>query len=980
METMLIQITNYLLARSWQIAVLVIVIAALSLLMKNKSAHIRYLLWLIVLAKCLLPPLFTIPLPILLQEKQLEPVPASKARIPVLEYEVVNEVESEYVVSPSASMAVPPEPPIIERDVKITIHEVLGFGWISGAAVILVFALIKALRTNRWLHRQRRRVSSALQTDIDNLSIAFGIRAMPKFWLVEGIGQPFVWGFPRGDIYLPSNFAGVDNTEYRQSVLMHELSHILRFDATVNLLQVISQAIFWFHPFVWLANRNLRQERERCCDETAIARLNASPKDYSSAIVETLIAERESSRPVPSLAIARPVRNIEDRIKSIMWPGRKFYKRPGIIAVVSVFVLAILTVPTTLALTTRQVDTPSGPGKDSADAPDKPGPGDNSIFAKDKKIILYGTDKQDSTQSEASIVLNDLQRQTDELRDILQGELYSIHTGRRDDKGAEVIIVYFKGEKAENKPLVFHLAEEDRIWLVDYFYVGSLDTEREELLGSRKKFSGTQHIMWVNDEMIVGLSNIRLATADKNPIGTVGKQIRQLRNILKGQFIERVIILPGDGAIVAITELTKVADREPGHLFFHLQNEDEGYSIECIEARLVDEAKETRFDPWKELPESKESKRPGSETKPEDTKDRLEEAFKAAFEKIRQLYSSIRNKDWKLVKSHSEDLKKNELAKLKQMQDSINAQVSNKQDGKIIARIIYDLYSLCEELNNNIPEGFEYEMLLQELDLLSQELDQFYGLLKQSKYPGVALMASRTGGTRTTRIPERVASDLPDGTSGYALEFDGKDDFVMIPPSRSLDIHGSLTISAWVKHGVDAHGVITWRGDGGVARDPYALELTRDRMVFRMDVGDGRQRGRRFVRSRERVDDQWHFWTAICDKEAGKMYLYKDGNIKGHADIDVKFEYDTSEMWNMIGAVVLYHHSSEHFKGTIDEVRIWNVARSWDQVMEYMNRSLTGSEPGLVGYWKFDQEQGDTINNSTAYLNNGVAGKLLWDI
>ena len=110
------------------------------------------------------------------------------------------------------------------------------------------------------------------------------------------------------------------------------------------------------------------------------------------------------------------------------------------------------------------------------------------------------------------------------------------------------------------------------------------------------------------------------------------------------------------------------------------------------------------------------------------------------------------------------------------------------------------------------------------------------------------------------------------------------------------------------------------------------------------------------------------------------MYLYKDGNIEGSADIDVKYEYDTSGMWNMIGSAVLYHHSSEHFKGSIDEVRIWNVARSGDQIREYMHRSLTGAEPGLAGYWKFDIDRGDSVNNSTAYLNNGVAGKLLWDI
>ncbi|MHC4732877.1 MAG: LamG-like jellyroll fold domain-containing protein, partial [Planctomycetota bacterium] len=722
-------------------------------------------------------------------------------------------------------------------------------------------------------------------------------------------------------------------------------------------------------------NRNLRQERERCCDEMAIARLNASPKDYSSAIVDTLIAERESAHRVPSLAIAGPVRNIEDRIKAIMWPGRKFYKRPGIIAVVSVFLLATLTVPTTLALTPRQVDTHSGPGKDSADAPDEPGPGDNSIFAKNKKIILYGTDKQDSPQSEASIVLNDLQRQADELREILQGELYSIHTGRRDDDGSEVIIVYFKGEKAERKPLVFHLAEEDRRWLVDYFYVGSSDTERKELLVSREKFSGTQQIMWVNGGMIEQ-SEIRLATADKNPIGAVDKQIRQLHNILKGQFIEEVIILTADGAIVAITELTKVADRKSRYLLFHLQKEDEEYRIECLEARLVDEAKETRFDPWKELPESKESKHPGSETEPEDTKDRLEEAFDAVFKKIRQLSSAFRNRDWGTMEGSARDLMKQHVERLMGMRDRIQDYAADEYDETILRRIVEGLGEFGDELHDAIQEKKEQTMkrILWDLEVLRQDYTLLRSHKQMTRRP--EKLAARIGSSSC--LPRKITLQLPDSTGSYALEFDGKDDFVMIPPSKSLDIHGSLTASVWVKHGGDKHGVIIWRGDGSTALDPYALQFSGSRMIFRMDVGNGRSR--RQVVSQKAIDDQWHFWTAVCNEEAGRLHLYRDGHLEDATDIDVKFDYDTSEMWNMFGAVVLSRFTNEHFKGSIDEVRIWNVARSGDQVREYMNRSLKGTEPGLVGYWRFDEDQGDTINNSTAYLNNGVAGKLLWDI
>ncbi|HUV66084.1 MAG TPA: ankyrin repeat domain-containing protein, partial [Sedimentisphaerales bacterium] len=145
----------------------------------------------------------------------------------------------------------------------------------------------------------------------------------------------------------------------RRGILGHELSHILRFDAAVNLLQIAAQAVFWFHPFVWWANKRIRAEREKCCDEMTIAHLGAKVKDYSSAIVNILITEHESTRPVPSLAIAGPVKNIEERIKTMLRPGRKFYKHPSLPMAVVVILTALLAVPTTLVLTVRAQDHPT---------------------------------------------------------------------------------------------------------------------------------------------------------------------------------------------------------------------------------------------------------------------------------------------------------------------------------------------------------------------------------------------------------------------------------------------------------------------------------------------------------------------------------------------------------------------------------------------------------------------------------------------
>jgi len=341
MENYLTEITSYLLTQSWQIAVLVGVIAAVSLMLKNKSAHVRYLLWLIVLAKCLVPPLLTVPVAVLPE------------RGPTAAFEPVAAHPVEPAVAPAAPVAVVPEVIAVRQTRKLTPRQWLGLGWLAGVGVFVLVAVAKALRTVFWLHRQRRPLPAELQRQVENVFSDLTVKRFPKLWLIDGTGQPFVWGLLRGSIYLPADFAKVDNTEHRRGVLGHELSHILRFDAAVNLLQIIVQAIFWFHPIVWWANKKIRAEREKCCDETAIARLGAKAKDYSTAIVNILVCEYESTRPVPSLAVAGPVKNIEERIKTIMRPEKTFYKRPSLRAVIVLLLVALLTVPIGCALTRR---------------------------------------------------------------------------------------------------------------------------------------------------------------------------------------------------------------------------------------------------------------------------------------------------------------------------------------------------------------------------------------------------------------------------------------------------------------------------------------------------------------------------------------------------------------------------------------------------------------------------------------------------
>jgi len=346
MEAMLNRIANYLQAQSWQIGVLVAAVALISWALRHRSAHARYLLWLIVLAKCLVPPVVNVPLPVLPEHT---PQTVALTTAPPTGERPVTRTPAEMRPMPIMRSAPATRP-------RLSTRQWLAIAWLAGVAAFALVAAIKAGRTVLWLRRQRRMIPRDLQRNVTGLLASLGLKRLPRMWLIEGVGQPFVWGLVRGDIYLPHSFPKVTSNEHRRGILGHELGHVLRFDAAVNILQVIAQAIFWFHPLVWWANKRIRAEREKCCDETAIARLGTQVKDYSTAIINTLIQEQESTHRVPSLAIVGPAKNIEERIRTMLRPGRRFYKRPSLVAAIVVLLIAFLTVPTALVLTAEAQD------------------------------------------------------------------------------------------------------------------------------------------------------------------------------------------------------------------------------------------------------------------------------------------------------------------------------------------------------------------------------------------------------------------------------------------------------------------------------------------------------------------------------------------------------------------------------------------------------------------------------------------------
>jgi MYXO-CTERM domain-containing protein len=108
-------------------------------------------------------------------------------------------------------------------------------------------------------------------------------------------------------------------------------------------------------------------------------------------------------------------------------------------------------------------------------------------------------------------------------------------------------------------------------------------------------------------------------------------------------------------------------------------------------------------------------------------------------------------------------------------------------------------------------------------------------------------------------------------------------------------------------------------------------------------------------------DGSWHHLAMVSDGDATTMSL--DG--KPFAAVEADLAGGPAG-----GALVL----GEGFVGAIDEVRLWSVARTPDQLDSDARRPLHGDEPGLAGYWRFDEGSGDELfDASPAHLDGAIA-------
>lgn len=197
-----------------------------------------------------------------------------------------------------------------------------------------------------------------------------------------------------------------------------------------------------------------------------------------------------------------------------------------------------------------------------------------------------------------------------------------------------------------------------------------------------------------------------------------------------------------------------------------------------------------------------------------------------------------------------------------------------------------------------------------------------------------------------------------------ALHFDGTNDYVQTT-SDGISGDNARTIEVWIKATLVAKQVVVvdWGKWSTGTRFTFALMDGKPRIEI---SGSG------YTSTTVVADETWHHIALTYDKtQASKYKLYVDGKLDQSFNLTTTLNTAT-DVKVRLGARV---DGQKFFKGLMDEVRIWNYARTESEIAGSMNSELTGSPTGLVAYYNFNQGTAGGTNTSVTTLTDHSSNK-----
>ena len=307
----------------WQVTLVALAVGVVTRLCCRRRPHLAHLLWMLVLVKCLTPPIWSSPTGVFSWTAAVFAPPtraelagdgldeflrlygAQPGKSPIGDGEqfagISRAQRAPLSLTPRQSAS--PAPQANSPWPRGTVA--MGLVWLAGAIVCAAVMSFSTCRLWRRICRVQLPVDVPLANLAGRLRQSLNVSDRVRLIVVpEQIG-PLAFGWVRPTVVLPRGLVSSCSIDDLEPLVAHELMHVRRRDGLVALFQLVVQCLWWFHPLVWWANRRIVQERERCCDEAVIGGLGWQPGRYARGLLAVLEWKSQARwlAPVPGIRL-----------------------------------------------------------------------------------------------------------------------------------------------------------------------------------------------------------------------------------------------------------------------------------------------------------------------------------------------------------------------------------------------------------------------------------------------------------------------------------------------------------------------------------------------------------------------------------------------------------------------------------------------------------------------------------------------------
>jgi len=219
-----------------------------------------------------------------------------------------------------------------------------------------------------------------------------------------------------------------------------------------------------------------------------------------------------------------------------------------------------------------------------------------------------------------------------------------------------------------------------------------------------------------------------------------------------------------------------------------------------------------------------------------------------------------------------------------------------------------------------------------------------------------------------------------------ALQFDGATQSTITPDAGDLDLTTTFTIEMWIKP-ADAAGslqhLLSKWGSGTQAS--YHLALTDE---FGKDgalqLGTRTDPNNSFALSNTELQNGvWQHVAATFENGEARLYI---NGVLDAVQPGMQIPQVSATPLSLGRENALNGFKGKYYNGLMDEVRVWDSARTAKQIQNNMNKKVSPKAKGLVAYWRMDEGTGDVAadlssNGHDMQLGNAAgadAGDPVW--